>query len=160
MLRLTGPSTLSCGLELSVTCTVMFDIPAVVGVPLTVQPTGINVSPAGSVPPVIEHVYGFVPPVTPMDSLYGTPTVPFGRLVSVKLNGPGGLIVRLSGPLVLSCGLELSTTLTVRFEIPAAVGVPLIVQPFPVKVRPAGSVPPVMLQVYGAVPPFTRIVAK
>ena len=48
------------GLPLSVTFTVTGELPAVVGVPLTVQPVSVN--PAGSVP-VIEHVYGEVPPV-------------------------------------------------------------------------------------------------
>jgi len=44
------------------------------------------------------------------------------------------------------------------FEIPATVGVPLIVQSF--CVNPAGSVPAVIVQVNGAVPPVVRIVAK
>jgi hypothetical protein len=48
-----------------VTPTVRFDVPAVVGVPLTVQLFGASVSPAGSVPPVIVQVYGPIPPVTP-----------------------------------------------------------------------------------------------
>jgi len=34
---------------------VMFDVPAVVGVPLTVQLFGVNVNPAGSVPTVTEQ---------------------------------------------------------------------------------------------------------
>jgi hypothetical protein len=48
------------GLPESVTLTTIGEDPAVVGVPLTVQP--VSVSPAGRVP-VIEHVYGVVPPV-------------------------------------------------------------------------------------------------
>jgi hypothetical protein len=52
--------TFCAGLPVSVTFTVMGDAPAVVGVPLTVHPA--NVRPAGSVP-VIEHVYGVVPPL-------------------------------------------------------------------------------------------------
>jgi hypothetical protein len=49
-----GPVVLSCGLLASVTFTCKFEVPAVVGVPLTVQP--LNVSPAGSVPEVIEQL--------------------------------------------------------------------------------------------------------
>jgi len=81
--------------------------------------------------------------------------------VGVIVNGPLllGRIVRLSGPLVLCCGDELSVTLTVRFAIPAAVGVPLTVQVLDVKVKPAGSVPPVIEQLYGVVPPVTPIVS-
>ena len=44
----------------SVTFTVIGDEPAVVGVPLIVQPD--RLSPAGSAP-VIEHAYGVVPPL-------------------------------------------------------------------------------------------------
>jgi hypothetical protein len=51
------------GLPASVTVTVIGEEPAVVGVPLTVQPE--SVSPAGRVP-VIEHEYGVVPPVAVM----------------------------------------------------------------------------------------------
>ena len=45
----------------SVTFTVKFAVPAVVGVPEIVLP--VSVSPAGSVPPDTDHVYGGVPPV-------------------------------------------------------------------------------------------------
>ena len=43
----------------------MFDVPAVVGVPVTVQLFGVNANPAGRAPTVTEQVYGVVPPVTP-----------------------------------------------------------------------------------------------
>jgi hypothetical protein len=46
--------------------------------------------------------------------------------------------------------------LTVIGELPAVVGVPLILQP--VSVRPAGNVP-VIEQVYGLAPPLAVIVA-
>ena len=53
--------------------------------PLTVQPE--SVSPPGNVP-VIEQVYGDVPPVAPISEMYGTPTVPFGSVfVSVRAAG-------------------------------------------------------------------------
>jgi len=42
----------------------MFDVPAIVGVPLTVQP--LIVSPAGSAPTTTVQTYGAVPPVTPI----------------------------------------------------------------------------------------------
>ena len=73
------------GLPESVTFTVIGDEPDVVGVPLTVQPTSAR--PAGRVP-VIEQVYGDVPPVAPIMELYGTPTVPLGStLVSDRAAG-------------------------------------------------------------------------
>ena len=48
------------GLPESVTVTVIEELPAAVGVPLTVHPLRIN--PAGKVP-AIEQVYGAVPPL-------------------------------------------------------------------------------------------------
>jgi hypothetical protein len=57
---------LCVGLPESVTVTVIEELPAAVGVPLTVHP--LNISPAGSVP-VIEQVYGAVPPLAVMVAL-------------------------------------------------------------------------------------------
>ena len=81
-----------------------------------------------------------------------------GKLANVSVRFPGEVIVRLNGPVMLCCGVELSVKCSVMFEIPAAVGVPLIVQPF--CVNPAGNVPAVVVQVNGAVPPVVSIVAK
>jgi len=66
ILMLIGPVVLPCGVELSVTFTVTFEVPATVGVPLTVQPAGVNANPAGKTPDVMVQVYGVVPPVTPI----------------------------------------------------------------------------------------------
>ena len=60
---------------------------------------------------------------------------------------------------MLSCGFEASVTFTVILEIPGVVGVPLMVQPRGVSVNPFGSAPAIV-QVYGVVPPVTRMVAK
>ena len=60
------PLVLCAGLPESVTFTVIVELPAAVGVPLTVHP--VRVSPAGSVP-VIEQLYGTVPPVAPIVAL-------------------------------------------------------------------------------------------
>ena len=49
-----GPVTLCCGFEESVTCSVMLVVPAVVGVPLMVQL--FCVRPAGSGPTVVVQV--------------------------------------------------------------------------------------------------------
>ena len=78
---------------------------------------------------------------------YGVPSAAFGSVGEVKLNPPPppiGAIVRLSGPLVIPSGTELSVTVTIRFAVPAIVGVPLIVHP--VSERPKGRTPPVMAQ--------------
>ena len=51
--RLMEPSRLSCGDELSVTCTVRSAVPAAVGNPLIVQLFAAKLNPAGSVPAVM-----------------------------------------------------------------------------------------------------------
>jgi hypothetical protein len=139
--RVTGPVVIATGLLVSVAFTVRFEVPATDGVPLTTQFVIDN--PAGSVPLVMVHEYGEVPPFTPMVPLYGVPTVAFGGEVRVRVIVAGST-VRLTGPVVVSTvGLE-SVALTVRFAVPATVGVPLTTQPE--IERPAGSTPAVMVQ--------------
>ena len=87
MTMVSGPVVDCVGDSESVTFTVTVELPAVVGVPLTVQP--LMLRPSGSVPAVMVQLYGEVPPLTPMIALYGTPTVPEGRVEVVRLNGAG-----------------------------------------------------------------------
>ena len=54
------------GLLASVTVTVTVDGPALVGVPLTVQP--LRARPAGRVPELMEQVYGVVPPLASIEA--------------------------------------------------------------------------------------------
>jgi hypothetical protein len=54
-------------------------------------------------------------------------------------------MVMLSGPEVVCGGVPESVALTVRFEVPATVGVPLTTQPE--RLRPAGRVPAVKTHV-------------
>ncbi len=68
-----------------------------------------------------------------------------------------GAMLMLSGPETVCTGVPESVALTVRFDVPASVGVPLTMQPF--KVRPAGRVPAVNVQAYGEVPPVTPMFA-
>ena len=140
-MRLTGPVAVSTVLLESVAFTVMFAVPATVGVPLTTQPE--TLSPAGNAPAVIAQEYGDVPPATPIVAVYGTPTVPFGREDKVKLRVDGET-VRVSGPVMVAGGLLESVTVAVRFEVPGTVGVPLMRQPESVK--PAGNVPALIEQ--------------
>jgi hypothetical protein len=69
------------------------------------------------------------------------------------------VIVIVSGPVTLWVGLLESVAFTVTVTVPGAVGVPLTRQAAP-RARPAGSVPDVMVQEYGDVPPVTPIVAE
>lgn len=56
-------------------------------------------------------------------------------------------------------GLEESVTFTVKFEVPDAVGVPVIAPVLVFTLRPAGRLPVLMLHVYGGVPPLACRVA-
>lgn len=67
-----------------------------------------------------------------------------------------GDTVRATGPVTVATGLPESDTVAVRFDVPATVGMPLTTQPL--IVSPAGSVPAVGAQLYGAVPPAAPIV--
>lgn len=125
--------------------------PAEVGVPLTVQPA--RVRPAGNAP-VIEQEYGVVPPLAVIVALYTLPTVPLGNvLVMVNV---AGTMTMVSFWVAFCTGLPESVTFTVMGDEPAAVGVPLTVQP--ASVRPAGRVP-VIEQEYAGVPSAAVMVA-
>jgi hypothetical protein len=67
-----------------------------------------------------------------------------GRLVNVSLTAPPAVIVRLTGPVTLCFGFDESVAVTVRFDVPAVVGVPLTMHP--VNDSPAGRAPPVIAQ--------------
>ena len=75
---------------------------------------------------------------------YGTSTVAFGGGVRVRVGGAAST-VRPTGPVVVCAGVAESVALTVRFTVPATVGVPLTTQAAP-RVRPAGRVPATMVQ--------------
>jgi hypothetical protein len=132
--------------------TVRIALPAVVGVPLTTHP--VRLRPSGNAP-VIEQLYGEVPPFAVIVELYATPTVPFGNVL-VMFRALGAITI-VSLALMLCVGLLESVTFTVTVELPAVVGVPLTAQP--VRLRPAGSVPAVIEHAYGDVPPAASIVA-
>ncbi len=78
-----------------------------------------------------------------------------GRFDRVSVNALGAM-VSATGPVMLLSGLLLSVAVTVSMAVPATVGVPVITQPAP-RVSPAGSVPAVMVQLYGELPPATPI---
>jgi len=80
--------------------------------------------------------------------------VPSGRVEVERLNG-AGLMTIVSFWLAVCVGLPESVTVTVIGELPAVVGVPVIVHP--VRIRPAFR-SPVIEHVYGPVPPEGVIV--
>jgi hypothetical protein len=143
---------------LSVTRTVKFDVPAVVGVPL-ITPPELRDSPDGRLPESSDQLYGVTPPVAASVRLYATPICPFGRLVVViTRSGIPELMIMDNAWSSVSGVPWLSVTLTVKFDVPAVVGVPLIVPVEEPSDSPAGSDPEITDQLYGVVPPVATTV--
>jgi hypothetical protein len=144
----------SAGAWLSVTRTVKFDVPAVVGVPLMTPPE-LKLKPAGRLPVCRFQLYGVTPPVAASVCEYAVPTAPLGRLAVVTDRSTG--IAMDSAFVAVSAGACESVTRTVKFDVPAVVGVPDITPP-ELKDSPAGSVPEANDQLYGVTPPVAASV--
>jgi hypothetical protein len=134
----------------SVTRTVKFEVPAVVGVPEIVPVEPPSDSPAGSEPDTTDQLYGVTPPVAASVWLYATPIWPFGTLV-VVITRSGGIVID-KALVAVSAGVCESVTRTVKLEVPAVVGVPEITPPA-LKLSPAGRLPVWRDQEYGVTPP-------
>ena len=116
-------------------------MPAVVGVPV-IAPAALRLKPGGGMPVAIAHVYGAVPPAACSVWLYGVPITPLGRLVVVTVSAEPTTM--LSPPVAVSALASL--TLTVKLEVPAVVGVPVIA-PAALRLKPAGKLPVAIDQV-------------
>jgi hypothetical protein len=84
-----------------------------------------------------------------MGALYGTFTVPLGKLEIVNIRDDE-LIVMLNDPLPVVPTLSLAWT--VNTYTPTVVGVPATMPPGDM-LRPGGNAPEEMLKMYGATPP-------
>src|SRR4051812_38863636 len=132
----------------SLTCAVKLDVPAVVGLPAMV-PFAASASPAGSVPDVSDHELAPAPPVAESANEYGTPTIPAGTaLLEIVSTGTSTVIVSA----LVAVRPPLSATRTVKFEAPAAVGVPVIA-PAALSANPAGSEPALTDHALAPLPP-------
>ena len=80
---------------------------------------------------------------------------PLGReAVEMAKGGAAALMVMLKGIAAELGGLAESVAVIVTAEVPAAVGVPAMAPVLGFRVRPAGRVPVVRLQVTAPVPPI------
>lgn len=59
--------------DASVTCTVKLNTPPALGVPVTAPVLGVRIRPCGRLP-MIEKVYGAIPPTAVSAELYATPS--------------------------------------------------------------------------------------
>jgi hypothetical protein len=134
----------------SVTFTVKFELPVVVGVPDMV-PVALRVRFAGSDP--LERLQTSVPtpPVACNVSLYGKPTVPPGSEVVVIVGGIAGLMM-IERPCVTVWPLA-SFTSTVNDEVPVTIGVPEMTPVAGFRLRFCGREPVAMLHINGPLPP-------
>lgn len=119
------------------------DVPAVIGVPVMAPVLALIERPAGRLPTLMVNVSGANPPVAETVWLYAVPTVPPGNEVVVMLGAPAGFTFMVSEADVAESGPALleSVTLTVKVDVPAAVGVPVIAPVLPFKFKPAGRLP-------------------
>jgi len=90
-------------------------------VPLS-TPAADRVSPAGSDNSDTDQVYGVVPPVAANVWLYAVPTVPAGSGLAVLIESAAGFTVTLNA----FVAVPPPVAWTVKLEVPAVVGVPLI----------------------------------
>jgi hypothetical protein len=133
----------------SVTRTVKLNVPVAVGVPEITPVPLFKERPAGNAPTVTDQLNGVVPPLAASVWLYAAVSVAPGRLVVVTT---GAALTTIDNACSSNTPFA-SVTRTVKFEVPATVGVPLIT-PVPLfRLRPAGSDPTVILHVNGAAPP-------
>ena len=142
----------------SVAVTVKINVPAALGVPAIRPPAVIGDNPVGSVPEVMVNVYDAAPPLAVIVWLKGLSTVPAGRIVGKSVMGGqgAGLMTRVYSRRPVQPFW--SVAVTVKINVPAALGVPAIRPPAVIGDNPVGSVPEVMVNVYDAAPPLAVIV--
>lgn len=129
--------------------TVKLEVPAVVGVPLIV-PLPLKANPAGKLPEETLHVMVPAPPLDARVVLYAVLTKPLGREVEVMTSLE--LMVMVNACLAVWGGVLESVAVTVKFVVPAAVGVPEM-SPESLRVNPPGRFPVVTRQLMEPVPP-------
>jgi hypothetical protein len=146
------------GDALSVTVTVKFDEPVPVGVQ-EMTPALDSDNPAGRLPALTAHVYPGVPPLAFNVVLYVLPVCAAPRLVDVIVNVLGAALTAIDSLAEAVCvGDALSVTVTVKFAVPFAVGVPEITPPLDSE-SPAGKLPDAIDHAYPGVPPLALSVA-
>ena len=133
IVRVSAWLAVPAGVALSVTVTFTLKVPLAVGVPV-MPPLLLIDNPAGK--PVAVQVYVGMPPRAPTEAVYAAPTVPDGSEVVVIFRA-GALTTRGNDVVAVSAGVELSVTVSLTLEVPAAVGVPVMV--WPLTLNPAGS---------------------
>src|ERR1700732_3587096 len=115
------------GEPLSLTVAVKLDVPLVVGVPEMIPVVAAKVSPAGRLPEGIGQGLAGVPPGADMGLEYAVFTVPAGSEAEI-VNAPADWPATTSESVtdLVRAGVPPSVTVTAKFVVPVAVGVPEI----------------------------------
>ena len=129
--------------------TVKLAVPAAVGVP-EIAPELLIANPAGKLPEETVQVTVPTPPLDWRVAVYAALTTPEGRAVVVMTSL--GLMVMVKACFAVWGGVPESAAVTVKFVVPAAVGVPEM-SPEPLRVNPPGRLPVVTLQLMAPAPP-------
>jgi hypothetical protein len=134
---------------------VKLKVPEIEGVPLISPDCKSRTIPAGSAPAVTDQLYGGLPSVATSDCSYLNPTVPSPNGDPVVIVG-GGVellpVISMANAL-LDVTLALSVTCALKEYTARVVGVPLMAPVDEASVSPGGSVPELIDQLYGGVPP-------
>ena len=128
------------GLSASATVAVKLVVPAAVGVPEMIPVEALRFSPAGRLPPLIDHAYGETPPFACSTVEYCEPTEPEGRLEVPIESVVGAMLIDNVADFVCA-GLSESATEIVKLAVPLAVGVPEIKPDDVLRLSPAGILP-------------------
>jgi hypothetical protein len=139
-------ATFCAGIEESLSFTMKVKVPSAVGVPEITPVEVLRERPGGSDPPATDQMYGVSPPVAIRVAEYPTPMEALGSEVVVIERGRGERLIEKPFE-ALSAGDEESVTVTVKLEVPSAVGVPEITPVEASRERPGGSDPLVTIQV-------------
>ena len=126
---------------------VKLNVPAAVGVP-DIVPLPARARPPGNEPPARSQVIG-ADPVAARVWLYAVPVAPPGREAVVMLGAIAVAVISMESARVTFP--EAFVALTVKLNVPVAVGVPDIV-PFAARDKPPGNVPLAISQAIGVVP--------
>jgi hypothetical protein len=128
----------------SSTFSVNTNVPDAVGVPEIAPVLAVSVTPAGSAPDVIDHVYGVVPPVATAVVAYAVPVTPVGSVADVVMLI--GAAMPIEKPFTTECA-EPSEHRTPNANEPVADGVPEITPVLGASESPPGSAPESIVQV-------------
>jgi hypothetical protein len=121
----------------SIAVTVKLNVPAVVGVPVIPPVDEFKDRPGGSAPETTLSVYGGAPPEAVTVVVYSMPIIPFGDEARKSVIVGQALMVYACEPWHPFA----SVAVTVKLNVPAVVGVPVIPPVDEFRNRPAGNDP-------------------